>query len=489
MIPANTREFIKVLEENGDLVRIKSEVDWDLEAGAIIRKVCEDGEAAPFFEKIKDYPGHRYLGAPLATYRRLAAAFGLPLDSHVSKIGQEYLKRSNSESLGAVMVERDKAPCKENIFLNDEVDLLAQVPSPMVHDGDGGRYLGTWHVVVTKDPVTQAVNWGMYRLMVYGKQGMAGLVLPFSDMGKTFYEKFVPYNKPMPFAMVISPDPLSAIAASAPVQGPELDLASQLLKQQIRLVKCETNDLEVPADAEIIIEGEVLPDIKVEEGPFGEYTGFRTSLREPRTVFKVNAITHRNNPITTISNLGIPTDEGHLCRAFSISVEAEQLLKSQGLPVKAAFMPPVTCQHLLIVSVKTNYNNIATQIGHLIFGSKLGLWTHQVLVVDASVNIYDINEVLHAFSTQMHPARGIRVYEHGVASPLAPFLSPLERKEGRGVQVVFDCTFPLDWDEEYEKPLKVSFNNIYPQHIKEKVLRNWSDYGYTKDKGREANAL
>ena len=128
----------------------------------------------------------------------------------------------------------------------------------MVHDGDGGRYICTWHFVVAKDFDTDFVNWGMYRQMVFDEKTMVGPVLPFSDMGKMFYNKYVPRNLPMPFATVISPDPLSAIASSAPSPLPEAEFTGMLMGEPVELVKCETCDLYVPAHAEIIIEGVVI---------------------------------------------------------------------------------------------------------------------------------------------------------------------------------------------------------------------------------------
>ncbi|MDO9535689.1 MAG: phenylphosphate carboxylase subunit alpha, partial [Bacillota bacterium] len=377
----DNREYMKALDAAGELVTINQEVDWDMEAGAIVRKVCEEKAPSPLMNNIKEYPGHRYFGAPLATYRKLAISLGMDPDSSIPEIADVYLSRTNKPPVKPVIVDRDKAPCKENIILGDDCDLLS-LPAPMVHEGDGGRYLSTWHFIVTKDPDNGDVNWGMYRQMVYDTKTMTGPLLPFSDGGKVFHGKYVPRGKPMPFATVIGPDPISAIAASAPSPIPEPEFAGMLMESPIELVKCETVDLEVPANAEIIIEGEILPDFSLEEGPFGEYTGYRTSPRDLRTVYRVKAITYRNNPITTISNMGIPTDEGQLLRSFSLGLEMDKLLRSQGIPITGVFMMPESTHHLVIVGVKPIYTNVATQIAQTVFGSKLGPWFHMVVVVD-----------------------------------------------------------------------------------------------------------
>jgi 4-hydroxy-3-polyprenylbenzoate decarboxylase len=472
----DNREFIEALEAHGDLVRIKQEVDWDLEAGAIVRKVCEDGAPAPLMENIKDYPGHRYFGAPLATLRRLAIAMGMNPESSWPAVAEEYLRRTSAEPVKPVLVDKKKAPCKQNILVGKEVDLCL-LPAPMVHDGDGGRYLGTWHLVVTKDPDDGSVNWGMYRQSIYDTRVMVGPLLPFSDGGKVFHGKYVPRGEPMPFATVIGPDPLAGIAACAPAPIPEPEFTGQLMGRPVELVKCETCDLEVPAHAEIIIEGVVLPDVKIEEAPFGEYTGYRTSPREPRAVYLVKCITFRDDPITTISNMGVPTDEGQLLRSFSLGLELDKLLRSQGIPITGVYMHPMSTHHLMIVGVKPVYTGIAAQIAQLAFGSKLGPWFHMVIVVDDTVDIYNWNEVMHALCTRCHPQRGIHVWE-GVGTPLYPFLSLEERQKSLGPKVLFDCTFPLWWDELAEKPRLVSFRTVYPKEIQEKVLANWKNYGF-----------
>jgi 4-hydroxy-3-polyprenylbenzoate decarboxylase len=472
----DNREFIKALEQYGDLVTIEQEVDWDLEMGAIVRRVCEKKAASPYFKKIKDYPGFEALGAPLATYRRLAIALGMDPGSSVPEIADEYIRRTSNPPIAPVVVEKKDAPCKENILMGDDANLF-KLPGPMVHEGDGGRYLATWHFVVAKDPDDGMINWGMYRQMVFDEKTMVGPVLPFSDMGKMFYRKYVPRNKPMPFATVIACDPLSGIAACAPSPIPEDQFTGMLMGKPVEVVTCETCDLEVPAHAEMIIEGEVIPNLMIEEAPFGEYTGYRTSPREPRTVYRIKAITYRNNPILTVSNMGIPTDEGQLLRSFSLGLEMRRLLESQGYPITGVYMLPESTHHMVVVGVKPAYSNIASQIANLIFGSKMSPWYHMVIVVDDETDIYNKDEVIHALATKCHPIRGIRKYEHAAGTPLYPFADPEDRKWSRGSQVLFDCTFPLDWPQA-DRPIKVSFSNVYPKEIQEKVLENWKTYGF-----------
>ncbi len=474
--PKDNRVFMKLLEESGDMITIDQEVDWDMEMGAITRKVCEEQAPSPYFKKIKDYPGFESLGAPMATYRRLAIAMGMDADSSIPDIAAEYVKRTKEEPIDPVTIDKKDAPCKDNILLGDDANLF-HLPGPMVHGGDGGRYLATWHFVVTKDPDTQDINWGMYRMMVFDEKTMVGPVLPFSDMGKMFHGKYAPKNEPMPFAAVLSADPMSSLASCAPSPIPEDRFTGQLMGEPVELVQCETCDLMVPATAEIIIEGEVIPGIQIEEAPFGEYTGYRTSPRDPRTVYRIKAITYRNNPIMMISNMGMPVDEGQLLRSFSLGLEMHKLLESQGIPITGVYMLPESTHHLVVVGVKRCYTGVATQIGNLIYGSKLSPWFHLTIVVDEDTDIYSKDAVIHALSTKCHPIKDIHKYENQPGTPLNPFASPAERKTSTGSKALFDCTFPLDWPTS-DLSIRVSFDNVYPQEIQDKVNANWDKFGY-----------
>jgi 4-hydroxy-3-polyprenylbenzoate decarboxylase len=442
--------------------------------GAIVRRTCEKQGPAVLFKNIKDYPDFTCVGAPIATYRRLAIAFGMDPETPIPEISAEYLRRTNGKPMPPKIVK--EAPCQEIVWEGDKANLL-NLPAPMVHDGDGGRYLGPWEFVVAKDYDPPAINWGMYRQMLFDEKTLVGPVLPFSDMGKMFHNKYEPRNIPQPFAIVINPDPLSAIASCAPASKPEDEFTSLLMGEPVELVKCVTSDLQVPAHAEIIIEGVLVPNVLIDEAPFGEYTGYRTSPREKRTVYRVKAITMRKNPMMAMSNMGFPTDEGQLLRSFSLGLESDKLLRDQGIPITGVYMLPESTHHLTVVGVKPIYANIATQIAQLVFGSKLGPWFHMVMVVDDKTAIYNKDELIHALSTKCHPVNGIRVEKFGVGTPLNPFATPAERRLGVAPKVLFDCTFPLDWSAA-EVPIKVSFNNVYPKEIQEKVLANWKNYGF-----------
>ena len=473
------RQYISALEEHGELRRVTKEVDWNLEAGAITRLVYERGLPSPLFENVKDYPGYRILGAPISTFRKLAIAMGLSPETSIQELINIYLQRKNN-LIKPVIVDKSQAPCKENIDISDQVDLL-KFPAPMVHDGDGGRYLCSWQVNVTKDPDTGWVNWGCYRGMVATRNTLTGSVSPAKHIGAHF-QKYRPKKNPMPFAIAIGPEPVSGFIAGARVAANlyEAELAGALRQEPVELVKCETVDLEVPATAEIIIEGEISPTETDWEGPFGEFVGYSATGRGQSPVWKVTAVTYRNNPILTMSNTGVPVDEYHLDVGLVRSAELYDRLRSDGIPVRAVNAPPQGVGFLIIVSVSGRTPNIVERVTSSIWGAVQGANAPFVIVVGDDVDVFDIWQVLHAMVTRCHPYRDIWKVKRASAIPFMTFLSAYERQQRLGAKVYFDCTWPTEWDPTTDIPPKISFETNYPKEVKDYVLNNWENYGFDK---------
>ena len=214
MIWHDNREFIEALRASGDLVVVEDEVSWDLELGAISRLACERDAPAVWFKKITDYPEeHSVFVNPLATWRRVALALGLNADASVKEIYGQYERR---EQRLIPPIEVKTGPCKEVVIRGSDVDVF-RLPAPMLHEGDGGRYLGTWDLVVSRDPESGWTNWGIYRFMVHGSKTLTGFPRPTSHLGKVFQDRYLPRGEPMPIAIVIGADPLSHLAAAATV--------------------------------------------------------------------------------------------------------------------------------------------------------------------------------------------------------------------------------------------------------------------------------
>lgn len=483
------REFMEALDKAGELVTIEVEVDWNLEAGAIMRRTYEIGAPAVHFKKIRGYPqGYTLLGAPMGrgrrgTWSKLAIALEMDPDIPYRALFQEFHRRVSSP---IKPYQVSTGPCKENILMGKEVNLF-KFPAPYLHDGDGGRYIGTWHCTITKDPDTGWVNWGLYRLMIHTKNRMGGLVWPHQHIGMMYYGKYEARNEPMPFAIAIGTEPAATIVASMGFRAGlnEADMAGGLRREPAQLVKCETSELLVPATAEIVLEGVVMPKERWDEGPFGEFSGYRASPRMPRPVFRVECITYRDNPILTASCMGVPIDEAHLV-SHSLGQDSDVLeaLKEAGVPVRGVYCPPEYVGFVVIVVVDKKYSGIAHEVVSAIHASKVGYRCLYAFICDDVVEPTDLLNVFHSFVTKCHPRDGIQIKDFSVGWALVPFLDLHDRQFAKGCSISFDCTWPIDWDPFRNVPYKVSFDKAFPEEIKQKVLTNWSTYGLPEGRGR-----
>ncbi|MFC1968218.1 UbiD family decarboxylase [Chloroflexota bacterium] len=473
------REFIEVLDKHGELQRIEKEVHWNQEAGAILRRTYELDLPAPFFQKVTGYPqGYRLFGGTLSNHKRVALALDMDPDSHYQDLMKEYLRRREKPIKPRLVKD---APCKENILIGDDVDLL-KFPAPMAHEGDGGRFLCTWHTSITKDRDSDWVNWGMYRGMIQTRKILGIFAEANKHIGMHYYRGYEPRNEPMPIATAIGTEPVCAFAtvlAMGPGQS-EVEMAGAVRGEPVDLVKCETIPLEVPATSEIVIEGEILPNERMWEGPFGEFTGYRASPRDMRPIIRVKAITYRNDPILSMSCMGVPVDEGQATQSVTKGAEMLAELIAKGIPVVDAHLHERSAGLMLVVGVKVPYANIADEVAHVIWGHVAGRILPYIVVVEDDVNVHDLGEVMHAIASKCHPYRGIRRVQYATTTSLMPFLTRHERLNNLGAKAYFDCTWPTDWDPSIAVPPKAAFKSIFPKEVQEHVLKNWKAYGYTK---------
>ncbi|MFH1624641.1 MAG: UbiD family decarboxylase [Pseudomonadota bacterium] len=468
------RGYLREQEKNGDLAVIKQEVDWNLEVGAIIRLSAERGtRRAPFFEKIKGYPSGRIVGRSGYGRRRFATGLGLSPDTSWREI-QDVMKSRVAHPVEPTIVK--DGPCKENIMVGDEVDLFS-LPVPKITGGEEGRYIGTLAIQITKDPDSDWVNWGTYRMMVHDRNRAAVYFHRQNQGGLLFYDKYESKGKNMPMAVAIGLDPVCQMAAAIPFEVGESEVryAGSLKQEPIELVKCETVDFYVPASAEIILEGEVLCGERLPEGPFGEWTRHQ-STTSMSPVFRVNAITHRTNPIITVGIIGMSQDEGAFIAATQ-EIKVKSFLQQCGVPVVDVHAIEATGGAIWAVSVRrTEVVNIANRIADCIRAIQLGGCPVMIIVVDDDVDVFNLTEVMHTLGVRCHPAKGIKIRTDQVVNRLLPYLSPDEKAGMKGGVAVFDCTWP-----EYIKPdsipLRCTFRQAYPKEVQERILSNWTTYG------------
>ena len=467
------RSFLAAIQSSGDLVTINDQVDWDQELSGIGRLSCERNGPAFMFNNIKDYaPDWRIATNPIATWRRLAVGLNLPADTPLRDLYQTYAEREGN-MIPPVCVK--DGPCKEVIISGDKVNLF-DLPVPMVHEGDGGRYLGTWDLVVSKDADTDWVNWGMYRFMIHNERLITGYPRPTSHLGKMLLEGYVPRGKPMPIAIVIGADLPSHIAAAATfrIAGNEADLAGGLGGHPIDLVKCETSDLFVPASAEIVIEAEVYPDRIAQEGPYGEYPGYRSGEMGNAICARVTAITHRREPILTLDTTGF-MDSSATTTSISGAIAIKRRLEKHGVPVVDVYVPPEGGVHLAVVSVRRGGAAIARQVVEILTARRALM--SKIIIVDEDVDVFNMSAVIHAFATKCHPDRGTHIHRYeGRANALTPAYSLEERVARAGATVAFDSTWPPEWPRE-TTPIRATLDSMYSPEVQRRVLERYKSLG------------
>ena len=317
------RDFVNEASEKGLCKRITAEVDWNLELSHIAKLNEEASGPALLFENVKDY-STPVITSVCTTTERLALIMGQPLDSTLVNLYDAWAKLGEN-LIPPKFVDKASAPCKENILTGDQIDLY-KFPVPHWYPMDGGRYIGTAHFFITKDPESGWVNLGTYRAQLLGKDKM-GTQFIKGKHADIMLKKYQAMGKPMPVASIIGCDPLLFILGAARVSAfvSEYDVAGALRRTAVEVVQGETVDLPIPAHAEIVIEGEVDADKFMEEGPFGEYTGYYSGVgTDPRNFVDVKCVTHRNNPIlwgTTVGPRGDrhPYDHGAFLRRDSLA--------------------------------------------------------------------------------------------------------------------------------------------------------------------------
>ncbi len=295
------RDWIARIEEIGQLKRITAEVDWDLELGAITRRVVNQEGPALLFENIKDHQNtscRKLFINGMGSRQRVATALGLPRETTYRGI-VEFFKEKVGQRVAPIIVA--SGPVKQNIVKGDAVSLY-QFPVPKYNHLDPGRYINTYTGIVTMHPDTRTMNVGMYRGMIGDNEKSIAVLLARSQHWGLHFTEYEKRGEEMPVAVVYGWDPVLLMCAGNPLIHPdysEYDLIGALRGAPVELVKCETSDLYVPASAEIVVEGRISSDPKTfqMEGPFGEYTGFHGGLSQPRPIIRVECITYRDDPI------------------------------------------------------------------------------------------------------------------------------------------------------------------------------------------------
>jgi 4-hydroxy-3-polyprenylbenzoate decarboxylase len=316
----------------------------------------------------------------------------------------------------------------------------------------------------------------MYRFMVHNERLLTGYPRPTSHLGKMLLEGYVPQGRPMPIAIVIGADLPSHIAAAATfrMSGNEADLAGGLGERPVELIKCETSDLYVPASAEMVIEAEIYPDRVAQEGPYGEYPGYRSGEMGNAICARVTAITHRRDPILTLDTTGF-MDSSATTTSISGAIAIKRRLERHDVPVVEVYVPPEGGVHLAVVSVRHGGAEVAQKVVEVLTARRALM--SKIIIVDEDVDVFNMAAVIHAFATKCHPDRGTHITRYeGRANALTPAYSLEERMARSGATVAFDATWPPEWPAE-TTPVRATLDSMYAPDVQRRVLQRWKTLG------------
>ncbi|MFE7608484.1 UbiD family decarboxylase [Streptomyces celluloflavus] len=426
--------------------------DRDLDIGGITELMAEKEGPALMFDNIPGYPaGHRVFTNFMGTAARTAVALGLPRDTPKLDIVRTWKDLSKQlEPVPPVVVPT--GPVLENVLVGDDVD-LGVFPTPRWHDGDGGRYIGTACMVITRDPDNGWVNVGTYRACVQGPDRLSLWMLG-NRHAKAIAEKYWKRGLTCPIAVVVGQDPIlsTAAAIAAPSGMSEYDLAGGLRGQGVEVLYAPGSDLPIPAYAEIVIQGELPPveEESVLEGPFGEWTGYYTHSGQ-ETVVRVNRIMHRNNPIILGAPPMLPTVPAgdQAVPLYSASVTWDHLEASGVQNIKGVWA--YARQLMMVISIEQTGAGDAMHALLAAAGRKrTGGMERYFVVVDEDIDITDIHHVLWAMFTRVDPSESLQVLRTPTTA-IDPRLSPGKRAAGdlsMGI-VLIDATKPFAWKDQY----------------------------------------
>lgn len=447
------RDFIKQLEKKGELKRITVEIDPYLEMTEICHRTLKQAGPALLFENPKG-SNIPVLANLFGTANRVAMGMGADSVADLRGIGELLAYLKNPEPLKGMKDAIEKAPmfkqvlnmmpkvikspsCQAIVFQGDDID-LTQYPIQTCWPDDVAPLI-TWPLVVTKGPNKDRQNLGIYRQQVIGKNKV--IMRWLAHRGGALDFKQWQENNPgeaFPVSVALGADPATILAAVTPVPDglAEYAFAGLLRGSKTEVGKCLINDLQVPASAEIVLEGFIYPNDMAAEGPFGDHTGYYNEVAE-FPVFTVERITQRQNPIYHSTYTGRPPDEPAILGA-ALNEVFIPILQKQFPEIIDFYLPPEGCSYrMAIISMKKQYAGHAKQV-------MLGTWSYLrqfmytkfVIVVDQDVNVRNWHDVIWAITTRMDPARDLTILENTPIDYL-DFSSPVS---GLGSKVGFDAT-------------------------------------------------
>ncbi|WP_432455449.1 MULTISPECIES: 4-hydroxy-3-polyprenylbenzoate decarboxylase [unclassified Agarivorans] len=480
------RDFIGLLEQRGELKRITVEVSTEFEMTEICDRTLKAGGPALLFENVK---GHSMpvLGNLFGTPERVALGMGQESVSALREVGTwlSYLKEPEppkglkelweklpifKQVLNMPTKKLRSAPCQEVVWSGDEVD-LDKLPIQHCWPGDVAP-LVTWGLTITRGPYKKRQNLGIYRQQKLAKNKLIMRWLSHRG-GAIDFREFQELNpgKPYPVAVALGADPATILGAVTPVPDTlsEYAFAGLLRGSRTETVQCISNDLEVPASAEIVLEGYLMPGDNALEGPYGDHTGYYNEVDE-FPVFTITHITMRQEPIYHSTYTGRPPDEPAVL-GLALNEVFVPILQKQFPEIVDFYLPPEGCSYrMAVITIKKQYPGHAKRV-------MLGVWSYLrqfmytkfVIVCDDDVNARCWQDVIWAITTRMDPSRDTTLIDHTPIDYL-DFASPIS---GLGSKMGLDATnkWPGETTREWGEVIEMT------PEVKQRVDSIWQQLG------------
>jgi 2,5-furandicarboxylate decarboxylase 1 len=458
------RTMLANLEQQGELIRFTKEVDPLIDMAAVEWKAFNELGKASLFTNIKGHGDWQACSQIVADRKKWAIGLNIPEDDLLDQMGKRL-----QNPIAPEIINR-KAPVKHIIKTGNEIDLF-DFPTMKTSEKDGGRYFASG-IAVIKDPETGIRNLSVHRQMVTGKNKTGFIMIP--RQARQIYDKYCARGEAMPVAMIYGTHPAIFFASSFTTAfgNDEYGLAGALMNEPVRLIKCETIDLEVPAEAEIVIEGEVLPKTLEPEGPFGEVTGTYAggSLSE---VFQVKAITQRKDPIFYALHCGFPITDAQSTMGIGVEVATKNHLKDVEGGLNLLDVRAVTEAGVMMLIIKMRPRHPG-QAKTALMAALSGPYLHPKLAiaVDADIDASDLRQIAWSMTTRVHAERDVtmipdtRVFALDNISPMAPGMGNFARI---GTKWMIDATIPAHLSEEE----RYNFEPAFPNNFKNVNLKDY----------------
>ncbi|MEA2937996.1 MAG: hypothetical protein QOC56_1500 [Alphaproteobacteria bacterium] len=467
------RGWIVEAERLGEIEYVKG-ATWDQGIGQAAEVVLHAPNAPCIvFDEIPGFPkGHRVL-INFFSGHRMNLTLGFPTNLNKLELSEAFLKYNPNKIKPIPYKVVESGPVFENIMEGDDVDVL-KFPTPLWHPGDGGRYIGTGSYNVTKDPDSDWVNIGTYRVMIHDKNSLGFYISP-GKHGRIHRDKYLSRGEPMPCCIVVGGDPMAFHlgCTEMPMGVCEYDVIGGIRGRPEEVVRGKYTGLPFPANAEIVLEGFVSPTRQLPEGPFGEWTGYYASDIRSEPVFEVKAIYHRNDPIILGCPPMRPPDELARYRSITRSAMLRESIANAGVPdVTGAWVHEVGISRLLQgIAIKQRYPGHARQAGHAAATCHAGAYCGRyTVVVDEDIDVSNLEELMWAMLTRSDPATSIDIITNCWSTPLDPRIPPWERERGNftNSRAIIDACRPYHWRDQFPKSIAPT-----PEFAKE-AAEKWS---------------